>query len=175
MQEAAQTGCLYLVASPRSTCDGGKWRCSENVCPTRCVVEGQFVTTYDGKQYSVPGKCSYVASQVNHFCLKSPFTATWLDKLTPHLYFPPGRQLEDKNWVFQEVTLSEDGYSPAFPGTSSWNSNTHYNELNYIEYEGATMSFPFILCICELAGKVLLFTQRCQSWRGGDRWASSIW
>uniref|UniRef100_UPI0037E9BC73 mucin-6-like n=1 Tax=Semicossyphus pulcher TaxID=241346 RepID=UPI0037E9BC73 len=44
-------------------CDGGKWQCSDNFCPSRCLIEGYFVTTFDGKQYVVPGKCSYVASQ----------------------------------------------------------------------------------------------------------------
>nr|XP_040030155.1 mucin-19-like [Gasterosteus aculeatus aculeatus] len=45
------------------TCDGGKWRCSENFCHRRCVIEGQFVTTFDGKQYVLPNKCLYVASK----------------------------------------------------------------------------------------------------------------
>lgn len=57
-------------------CDSGKWRCSENFCPARCVIEGYFVTTTDGKHYAVPGKCTYVASQVitppflQHFIIK---------------------------------------------------------------------------------------------------------
>ncbi|TDG96795.1 hypothetical protein EPR50_G00232720 [Perca flavescens] len=44
-------------------CDSGKWKCSENNCPTRCLIEGQFVRTFDGKQYALPGKCTYVASK----------------------------------------------------------------------------------------------------------------
>ncbi|XP_040886602.1 mucin-19-like [Toxotes jaculatrix] len=62
-------GRRYLNGDIRSTkcqscvCEGGKWRCSENFCPSRCLVEGQFVTTFDGKQYVVPGKCTYVVSQ----------------------------------------------------------------------------------------------------------------
>lgn len=52
---------VFLVYS---TCDSGKWWCSENHCPARCLIEGQFVTTLDGKQFVVPGKCTYVASQV---------------------------------------------------------------------------------------------------------------
>ncbi|XP_074482524.1 mucin-6-like [Sebastes fasciatus] len=62
-------GKSYSTGDIRSTkcqscmCDGGKWRCSENFCPTGCLIEGQFVTTFDGKQYVVPGKCTYVASQ----------------------------------------------------------------------------------------------------------------
>lgn len=45
-------------------CDSGKWHCSANFCPATCVIEGHFVTTIDGKHYTVPGKCTYVASQV---------------------------------------------------------------------------------------------------------------
>uniref|UniRef100_A0A3Q0T4W6 VWFD domain-containing protein n=1 Tax=Amphilophus citrinellus TaxID=61819 RepID=A0A3Q0T4W6_AMPCI len=60
----------YLTGETRSTrcqsclCKGGKWLCSENFCPTRCLIEGQFVTTFDGKQYALPSKCSYLAFQV---------------------------------------------------------------------------------------------------------------
>uniref|UniRef100_A0A665X7E0 Mucin 6, oligomeric mucus/gel-forming n=1 Tax=Echeneis naucrates TaxID=173247 RepID=A0A665X7E0_ECHNA len=62
-------GRIYKPGDIRNTkcqscvCEGGKWHCSENVCPDRCLIEGQFVTTFDGKQYVVPGKCAYVASQ----------------------------------------------------------------------------------------------------------------
>lgn len=55
----------FILISLHSMCDGGKWQCSENSCSTRCVIEGHFVTTFDGKQYVVPGKCLYLASQVN--------------------------------------------------------------------------------------------------------------
>ena len=55
----------FILVSFHSMCDSGKWKCSENNCPTRCLIEGQFVTTFDGKQYALPGKCTYVASQVN--------------------------------------------------------------------------------------------------------------
>ncbi|XP_035763536.1 mucin-2-like [Neolamprologus brichardi] len=62
-------GQTYLTGQTRSTkcqsclCEGGKWRCSEDVCPRKCLIEGQFVTTFDGKQYGVPGKCAFVALQ----------------------------------------------------------------------------------------------------------------
>nr|XP_043877711.1 mucin-2-like isoform X2 [Solea senegalensis] len=62
-------GRSYFPGDTRSTkcqscvCEGGRWRCSKNVCPARCLIEGQFVTTFDGKQYALPGKCTYVASQ----------------------------------------------------------------------------------------------------------------
>uniref|UniRef100_A0A667ZR16 VWFD domain-containing protein n=1 Tax=Myripristis murdjan TaxID=586833 RepID=A0A667ZR16_9TELE len=86
-------GRSYAAGDIRSTkcqscvCHDGKWRCSENWCPSRCLIEGQFVTTFDGKQYAIPGKCEYVASQVifyfflmvplnniSHFCLLETYT-----------------------------------------------------------------------------------------------------
>uniref|UniRef100_A0AAX7T199 VWFD domain-containing protein n=1 Tax=Astatotilapia calliptera TaxID=8154 RepID=A0AAX7T199_ASTCA len=63
------SGRTYLTGDRRNTkcqaciCDGGGWNCSENSCLGRCDIEGQFVTTFDGKKYVVPGKCTYVASQ----------------------------------------------------------------------------------------------------------------
>ncbi|XP_029681304.1 mucin-2-like [Takifugu rubripes] len=62
-------GKSYSTGDTRSTkcqtcmCDSGKWHCSANFCPATCVIEGHFVTTIDGKRYTVPGKCTYVASQ----------------------------------------------------------------------------------------------------------------
>ncbi|XP_040008876.1 mucin-19-like [Xiphias gladius] len=62
-------GKSYLTGDMRRTncqscvCEGGKWHCSEYICPAQCLIEGQFVTTFDGKQYVVPGKCTYVVSQ----------------------------------------------------------------------------------------------------------------
>uniref|UniRef100_UPI003AB0136A mucin-6 n=1 Tax=Centroberyx gerrardi TaxID=166262 RepID=UPI003AB0136A len=58
-----QPGHALRTKCQTCTCVNGKWRCSENSCPGKCVIEGQFVTTFDGRQYAVPGKCTYVASQ----------------------------------------------------------------------------------------------------------------
>ncbi len=66
----------FILISLHSVCNIGEWRCSENFCPTRCLIEGQFVTTYDGKQYVVPSKCGYVASQVNVSPLPRHLTLT---------------------------------------------------------------------------------------------------
>ncbi|XP_049892825.1 mucin-19-like [Epinephelus moara] len=56
------TGDIHSTKCQSCVCDSGKWRCSENSCPPTCLIEGQFVTTFDGKQYAVPDKCTYVAS-----------------------------------------------------------------------------------------------------------------
>ncbi|XP_033987159.1 mucin-2-like [Trematomus bernacchii] len=56
------------------TCVDGKWQCSENLCPTRCVIEGQFVTSFDGKKYVLPGKCRYVASQGLYWTITIEFS-----------------------------------------------------------------------------------------------------
>ncbi|XP_047430714.1 mucin-2-like [Mugil cephalus] len=57
------TGDIRSTKCQSCRCNGGKWICSGNFCPSRCLIEGQFVTTFDGKRYIVPGKCTYVASQ----------------------------------------------------------------------------------------------------------------
>ncbi|XP_052411200.1 mucin-19 isoform X25 [Carassius gibelio] len=44
------------------TCIRGNWACSANTCPAKCIIEGQFITTFDGKQYSVLDKCTFVAA-----------------------------------------------------------------------------------------------------------------
>uniref|UniRef100_A0A673BKS7 VWFD domain-containing protein n=1 Tax=Sphaeramia orbicularis TaxID=375764 RepID=A0A673BKS7_9TELE len=68
-------GRTYEPGDIRSTkcqsciCDSGKWQCSENICPSKCVIEGQFVSTFDGKRYVLPGKCTYVASQRAAVCI----------------------------------------------------------------------------------------------------------
>uniref|UniRef100_A0A8C3AZB4 VWFD domain-containing protein n=1 Tax=Cyclopterus lumpus TaxID=8103 RepID=A0A8C3AZB4_CYCLU len=73
-------GKSYINGDVRSTkcqscvCDSGKWQCSENLCPTGCVIEGPFVTTFDGKQYVIPGKCSYVASQCHNWTITIVFS-----------------------------------------------------------------------------------------------------
>ncbi|XP_054480407.1 mucin-19-like [Anoplopoma fimbria] len=91
-------GKSYSTGDVRSTkcqsclCDSGKWLCSENLCPPRCLIEGQFVTTFDGKQYAIPGKCTYVASQglnwtiVIVFSEKAPSLTTVILQLFQETY-----------------------------------------------------------------------------------------
>ncbi|XP_050963824.1 mucin-2 isoform X1 [Labeo rohita] len=45
------------------TCIRGNWACSANTCPAKCIIEGQFITTFDGKQYSMLDKCTFVAAK----------------------------------------------------------------------------------------------------------------
>ncbi|XP_077355012.1 mucin 5e [Festucalex cinctus] len=73
-------GMSYPTGHTRSTkcqtcvCDGGKWNCSRDNCPARCVIEGPSVTTYDGKEYVVPGGCTYVASKGENWSLLIEFS-----------------------------------------------------------------------------------------------------
>uniref|UniRef100_A0A3Q1HYI3 VWFD domain-containing protein n=1 Tax=Anabas testudineus TaxID=64144 RepID=A0A3Q1HYI3_ANATE len=69
-----RTGDVHKTKCQSCLCDGGRWHCSENTCPTRCLIEGQFVTTFDGKQYVIPGKCTYVASQGLNWTISIQFS-----------------------------------------------------------------------------------------------------
>ncbi|XP_072530366.1 mucin-6-like [Salminus brasiliensis] len=57
-------------------CVQGKWNCSANVCPPTCNMEGRFVTTFDGKQYRVPGKCTYVAASGTNWTVTVRYSDT---------------------------------------------------------------------------------------------------
>ncbi|XP_036004742.1 mucin-19 [Fundulus heteroclitus] len=70
------TGDIRTTNCQTCQCDSGRWQCSENSCQARCLIEGQFVTTYDGKHYGVPGKCTYIASQGLNWSIKIEFSQT---------------------------------------------------------------------------------------------------
>ncbi|KAA0721171.1 Mucin-19 [Triplophysa tibetana] len=56
------------------TCVKGKWKCSTNTCPSKCIIEGQLITTFDGKQYSLLDRCTYVAARGINWTLNIQFS-----------------------------------------------------------------------------------------------------
>uniref|UniRef100_A0A8C9WCB1 VWFD domain-containing protein n=1 Tax=Scleropages formosus TaxID=113540 RepID=A0A8C9WCB1_SCLFO len=42
-------------------CQGRDWTCEKKTCPAICTIEGRYVTTFDGKYYTLPGMCKYHA------------------------------------------------------------------------------------------------------------------
>ncbi|XP_045632483.1 mucin-19, partial [Ursus americanus] len=43
------------------TCQNAKWSCTDALCPGRCKVEGNSITTFDGIKYHHPGNCHFLA------------------------------------------------------------------------------------------------------------------
>ncbi|XP_040607314.1 LOW QUALITY PROTEIN: mucin-5AC [Mesocricetus auratus] len=70
----SQCACLYNGTSYApgtnystdctNTCSGGRWSCQEVPCPGTCsVLGGSHFSTFDERQYTVHGDCSYVLSK----------------------------------------------------------------------------------------------------------------
>ncbi|XP_062866095.1 uncharacterized protein LOC134328769 [Trichomycterus rosablanca] len=85
-------------------CSKGKWSCSANLCPTRCVIEGWFVTTFDGIQYSLLQKCTYLAAGEQNWSVAIKFSET--DRTIEKLVF----RVEKEEYTFSvnSAQLGED-------------------------------------------------------------------
>ena len=53
------------VPCPRSTCQGGRWLCTQDRCAAECAVLGDLhYITFDRRRFSFPGACEYTLVQV---------------------------------------------------------------------------------------------------------------
>ncbi|KAG2459844.1 MUC6 protein, partial [Polypterus senegalus] len=49
------------ICNQINTCNGGQWNCQQKKCTSRCKIEsGSFITTFDGKSYTVNGNCKFI-------------------------------------------------------------------------------------------------------------------
>uniref|UniRef100_A0A8C9DH94 VWFD domain-containing protein n=1 Tax=Prolemur simus TaxID=1328070 RepID=A0A8C9DH94_PROSS len=91
-------GAAYATDCTNCTCSGGRWSCREVPCPGTCsVLGGAHFSTFDERQYTVHGDCSYVLAKP---CGSGSFTV--LAELRPC-------GLTDSETCLRSVTLSLDG------------------------------------------------------------------
>ncbi|XP_039080944.1 mucin-5AC [Hyaena hyaena] len=91
-------GTVYSTGCTNCTCSGGRWTCREVPCPGACsVLGGSHFSTFDERQYTVHGDCSYVLAKP---CDSSAFTV--LAELRRC-------GLTDSETCLKSLTLSLDG------------------------------------------------------------------
>ncbi|XP_012507384.1 PREDICTED: mucin-5AC [Propithecus coquereli] len=101
-------GAVYTTDCANCTCSGGRWSCREVPCPGTCsVLGGAHFSTFDEKQYTVHGDCSYVLAKS---CNSTAFTV--LAELRRC-------GLTDSETCLKSVTLSLDGAHTAVVVTAS--------------------------------------------------------
>ncbi|XP_047679274.1 mucin-5AC-like [Prionailurus viverrinus] len=91
-------GAVYSTDCANCTCSSGRWSCQEVPCPGTCsVLGGAHFSTFDERQYTVHGDCSYVLAKP---CDSSAFTV--LAELRRC-------GLTDSETCLKSLTLSLDG------------------------------------------------------------------
>ncbi|GAB5578242.1 von Willebrand factor isoform X1 [Prionailurus iriomotensis] len=91
-------GAVYSTDCANCTCSSGRWSCQEVPCPGTCsVLGGSHFSTFDERQYTVHGDCSYVLAKP---CDSSAFTV--LAELRRC-------GLTDSETCLKSLTLSLDG------------------------------------------------------------------
>ncbi|XP_036373536.1 mucin-19-like [Megalops cyprinoides] len=86
-------------------CQSGQWKCVSKTCPTSCSIEREYVTTYDGKRYQLPQKCTYIASRQrgSNFTLQISFSekTTSLERVS--------LEFQQHSYVFSSEGVTADG------------------------------------------------------------------
>ncbi|XP_041638474.1 mucin-5AC-like [Cheilinus undulatus] len=61
-----QPGQSYYHQCRSCVCIKGRWKCTEENCPGRCsVIGGSHINTFDGREYTFHGDCSYMLTKYN--------------------------------------------------------------------------------------------------------------